>query len=281
MTTNPDTPRPGQQGDPNFWRCVWVFALFAITLPVVTAIVHLSLPPAPEAPRHPWAQVASELGVDPSELASGRSTYLSSCALCHGADGQGVARLGKPLRNSAYIQEHSDDQLFDLVANGRMPGDEENTTGAVMPARANQSLSDQKIAEVVVYLRAIQDLNEPTASIDEWVISAADRSGGMLVGDLAGSVGHDLFVASCSACHGAQGEGMEGLGKPLSASDFVTAQSDEELVRFIKMGRPLWDAENTTGLDMPSKGGNPALTDEQLADIVEYIRALHEQDSAP
>jgi len=47
------------------------------------------------------------------------------------------------------------------------------------------------------------------------------------------------------------------------------------LIGFIKSGRPIWDAANTTGLDMPPKGGNPALSDEDLRKIVAYIRALH------
>ena len=34
------------------------------------------------------------------------------------------------------------------------------------------------------------------------------------------------------------------------------------------------DPLNTTGVGMPSKGGNPALTDEDLYDIVAYIRTL-------
>ena len=52
--------------------------------------------------------------------------------------------------------------------------------------------------------------------------------------------------------------------------------SDQELLDFIKTGRPISHPDNTTGVDMPPKGGNPALTDEQLTDIIAYIRTLHE-----
>ena len=34
--------------------------------------------------------------------------------------------------------------------------------------------------------------------------------------------------------------------------------------------------DNTSGVEMPPKGGNPGLTDEQLTDIIAYIRTLHE-----
>ncbi|MCE7967273.1 MAG: hypothetical protein DYG94_00805 [Leptolyngbya sp. PLA3] len=83
-----------------------------------------------------------------------------------------------------------------------------------------------------------------------------------------------LFVASCSSCHGADGGGVEGLGKSLKDSEWAKGKSDDELLAFIKQGRPIWDAENTTGIDMPPKGGNPALTDEDIRAIIKHIRTL-------
>ena len=88
--------------------------------------------------------------------------------------------------------------------------------------------------------------------------------------------GKELFDQVCIACHGPGGEGIEGLGKPFTTSEFIPQQSDAELLEFIKTGRPVGHPDNTTGVDMPPKGGNPALTDEQLLDIIAYIRSLHE-----
>lgn len=85
--------------------------------------------------------------------------------------------------------------------------------------------------------------------------------------------GKELFV-TCAACHGPNGEGVEGLGKDMTASEFIAGKSDAELVEFIKVGRAPDDPLNTTGVAMLPKGGNPALTDEDLNDIVAYIRTL-------
>lgn len=79
----------------------------------------------------------------------------------------------------------------------------------------------------------------------------------------------------CIACHGPGGEGIDGLGKPFTTSEFLREKNDEEMLAFIKTGRPSGDPLNTTGVDMPPKGGNPALTDEQIFDIIAYIRTLH------
>ncbi len=85
--------------------------------------------------------------------------------------------------------------------------------------------------------------------------------------------GEELFLV-CSACHGKNGEGVPGLGKDMAHSEFIAGKSDAELVEFIKVGRSASDELNTTGVDMPPKGGNPALSDEDLYDIVAYIRSL-------
>lgn len=93
-------------------------------------------------------------------------------------------------------------------------------------------------------------------------------------GDVA--QGKELYTATCSACHGPEGKGIQGLGKDLTTSEFIATQTDEQLLEFIKVGRRPDDPANTTGVDMPPKGGNPALTDEQIQDIIAYMRSIHQ-----
>lgn len=86
--------------------------------------------------------------------------------------------------------------------------------------------------------------------------------------------GETLFQGTCAACHGPEAKGLPNLGKDLTASEFFQDSSDEELLAFIKVGRPADDPENTTGVAMLPKGGNPALTDENILDIVAFIRTI-------
>lgn len=83
---------------------------------------------------------------------------------------------------------------------------------------------------------------------------------------------------SCIACHGRDAVGVKNMGKPLVANPFVTTQSDDALLDFIKKGRLPGDPGNTTKIAMPPKGGNPALKDDQIRDIIVYLRSL--QDGA-
>jgi mono/diheme cytochrome c family protein len=89
------------------------------------------------------------------------------------------------------------------------------------------------------------------------------------------SAGTQIFNGLCFACHGAGGVGVAGLGKPLVNSEFVSGLTDDDLVHFLIVGRQAFDPANTTGQLMPARGGNPALTDEDLFNVVAYIRTLN------
>lgn len=88
--------------------------------------------------------------------------------------------------------------------------------------------------------------------------------------------GAKLFSQTCQTCHGVGGIGVEGLGKDMTHSEFIAGLSDVELLAFVKTGRSSSDPLNTTGIDMPAKGGNPALSDAQIMDIIAYIRTIHQ-----
>jgi mono/diheme cytochrome c family protein len=91
------------------------------------------------------------------------------------------------------------------------------------------------------------------------------------------SRGQALFRSSCSSCHGLDARGILGVGKNLSDSEFVDGLSDAALHEFIIRGRSLWDPDNTTGVEMPPRGGNPALSSDDLDHIIAYLRFITAQ----
>jgi EmrB/QacA subfamily drug resistance transporter len=76
------------------------------------------------------------------------------------------------------------------------------------------------------------------------------------------------FAAYCGACHGADGEGVEGLGIPLAASRLVAAGSVEALAAFIARGRPAGAPDSLTGRAMPAFDWLPEATRLELAQAV-------------
>jgi disulfide bond formation protein DsbB len=106
------------------------------------------------------------------------------------------------------------------------------------------------------------------------LLATACGGGGGGGGSDAVAQGKAEYRKTCATCHGPDAEGMPRLGKPLHDNEFVRSQSDEELVQFLKEGRPATHPDNTRGVDMPPKGGNPAITDQQLQLIVAYMRSI-------
>ena len=103
---------------------------------------------------------------------------------------------------------------------------------------------------------------EPTAVVAE--VPAGDAKNGEI-----------LFNQTCIACHGPGGVGVQGLGKNMTTSTFIAGLDDTQLLEFVKKGRDTGDPLNTTGVAMPPKGGNPALDDTKLLDIIAYVRTIH------
>jgi disulfide bond formation protein DsbB len=101
---------------------------------------------------------------------------------------------------------------------------------------------------------------------------AGSAPAGMPAGDAAR--GKTAYAINCSTCHGDQGEGVKGLGKPLAGNDFVKRASDADLAALVKQGRSASDPANSTGIAMPARGGNPSLDDADIADIVAFVKTL-------
>lgn len=110
--------------------------------------------------------------------------------------------------------------------------------------------------------------------------SVASAAGGSAAGGGAIDLvaGEEAYLGTCAACHGDNGKGMPGLGKDLvTPSDWFKEQDDAALLAFLKQGRPSSDPLNTTKVDMPPRGGNPAFSEDDLKSIIAYLRSIQEQ----
>ena len=92
--------------------------------------------------------------------------------------------------------------------------------------------------------------------------------------DLAGE-GADHYAQSCVSCHGNDAKGITGIGKDLTTG-WVPSASDDQVLETILRGRDTSDPLNTTNIPMPPKGGNPALSSDDVTAILAYLRSIEE-----
>lgn len=223
------------------------------------------------------APAAASLPIE--QAAHGRDLFATTCVACHGPTGTGVDGLGKNLCESDFVAAASDADLVQFIIAGRP------TANPPMPPRAGRpDLTETDIADLVVYLRGLQDarrLPELPAMVAAKVEVTAEETADALKAaggdaELAGWIasGKKIYATTCIACHGPDGAGVKGNGKPLATSEFVASLNDDDLLAFILKGRDPSDPKNTTGVGMPPKGGNPVLSEDDLLDVISYLRSL-------
>jgi disulfide bond formation protein DsbB len=213
------------------------------------------------------------------DAAHGRDLYADSCIACHGADARGLTGMGKNLRVSDFVAMQSDDQLAVFLAEGRP-----DAKPMAMPPRAGRpELTDEDLRHLVTYLRGLQDprrmpalpapvVNKAPSEAQKAAALAAAGGDAELAGYIAS--GDRIFHSLCVACHGKGGVGIAGNGKALVNNEFVHSIDDDALLAFVKQGRAPTDPKNTTGIQMPPKGGNPAMSDDDILDVIAYLRTL-------
>ena len=91
-------------------------------------------------------------------------------------------------------------------------------------------------------------------------------------------MGQVVYASNCTSCHGSRGHGLPRQGANLRTSRFIAERSDEQILAFLREGRRAGDAASVMGLMMPARGGNRALDDGSLSDIVAYLRSVQEEE---
>lgn len=300
MSTFPHTPvQAGQavsQGAGNGRERAALLAAAAVSLAAIggMALLGVAVGYSQRQIAIDFANVPRIVMLDAASVARGRDAFANTCTACHNEDGKGRPGLGRDLTNSAFVQAATDERVAKMISDGRAADDPMNITRVTMPPRGgNAALTDGEIADIVQFVRALQQpervlrsvslVARPAAPSEAELAAAASAALDAAGGDaeLAEYIasGTKLYSSSCIACHGAGGAGIKGNGKALVNNEFIQSLDDDGLLAFIKKGRDPSDPRNTTGVGMPAKGGNPALSEDDLLDIICYLRTLQPAES--
>jgi len=175
------------------------------------------------------------------------------------------------------IYDMDGDGVIDIIPNA-MGGDGANNdqinAGEIFIINGAEFLADNRSyqpedATVTPSAENTQETTAATPLPDATVSASSNR-------DLA--QGQEFYEETCAGCHGFQAEGVTGLGLPLTNSPLVLYASDEDLLAFIREGRAADHPDNVVGVSMPPSGGRPDWTDEELLNIIAYLRQLRDEN---
>ncbi|NTU87166.1 MAG: c-type cytochrome [Chlorobiaceae bacterium] len=190
----------------------------------------------------------------------GLRLYLGYCFICHGQTGRGdgpyaASLSARPadLTDKGYFDKKTDQEIYDFISRGGI------AHGKSIHMRPfGMQLTRRQIMDLVAYVRV---LNEGRPVDLE---------------KASGNTADDIYGMSCIMCHGRDGEGDGEISRKLGitirplGSRAVQSMSDRELETIISGG--------IAGTSRPSARYMPAwsnsLTDEQILQLVAYIRAL-------
>ncbi len=195
-------------------------------------------------------------GTNSRAIEAGRAAYTGSCAVCHGANGDGKGAFGTQMYPPASdlrahdTQEKTDAQLFWIIKNG--------LSFAGMPGFENQ-YSDQDIWNLVSYTRALgnqQSLRTPDMPPSP---TAEQLAVANPQGDAVGRGAAVYFANGCDLCHGAVGNGSGELGLRGGGREA------NEAVRRGRRGMPHYNTDQ--------------ISDAQLSDLVAYMNTFRGRGS--
>ena len=141
----------------------------------------------------------ADLKQNEEALALGRSLYASYCTTCHGSDARGAT--GYPnLADDDWLWGKEEQDLFTSIYTGRQ---------AAMPVLAPAMGGDEGVTNMAKYVKSLS-----TGEADAGAQSM-----------------QPMFVALCSACHGADGKGNKLVGAPNLTDDIWLYGGSIETIR--------------------------------------------------
>ncbi len=196
-------------------------------------------------PSAPTWETVSETSPD---LGLGARLYLSDCSICHGADGEGAS--GPALAERIFLRTVEPQFIYRMLATGRA----DTSMGSY------RGYDQTEMASIIEYI--LDRRIGPRMDLPVLPSQRSAREGG------------EVYAKSCMPCHGVRGEGA--IAANLVNPAFLEA-SDGFMAAAVKFGRCV------PPKGMPEGVRAPDVTDQQLADAIEYLRkrASHGAGAAP
>jgi ubiquinol-cytochrome c reductase cytochrome c subunit len=188
--------------------------------------------------------VEAQTGRVTEDVEGGRQLFLEGCASCHGADGRGVDEPDGDVRGPS-LEDAGEALAYYYLSTGRMP----LANAEEVAVRKEPAYDDDQIRQLVAYVGTLGDGPALPVLPDEGTLPA----------------GGELYRGNCAPCHSAGG-----IGGPLSygqAAPSLRPAEPLEIASAIRSGPG----------EMP-RFGEDVLSDQEVADIVEHVTDLGDQD---
>lgn len=188
------------------------------------------------------------LGITSASYAQDSATSDDSAAVTFARGAQSWADNCDRCHNMRDPKEFRDDQWRSIVSHMRVRG----------------GLTGGETRDILFFLQGGSDapVVSPTVNASSANVAAAEQS-------VDGPDGKAVFEQTCIACHGGDGKGAIPGVPDFTVKGGLLTKSDTDLINNITNGFQ----SPGSFMAMPPKGGNPGLSDADVAAVLAYIRA--------
>ena len=208
-------------------------------------------------------------------MAEALPLFANNCVECHDAFGTGLNEA--PALNDRDVRNKDADELFRTIERGRdttaMVAYSLDEGGAFTDAQIDNLVTlikygDWRMVEAYVEAEGLTPADVPPLAVDAETLSYPLE---MI------TAGRETYLGNCYSCHrgGTTNVTAHRIGTALDDNDFIRDNTDEELLVFVQEGRAEDAPDNVTGNEMPPRGGNTNLGDEDILNTIAYLRELN------
>ena len=236
-------------------------------------------------------KTTNPLAGDAKAIDAGKNIYRGRCGVCHGIDAKGYR--GSDLTTGDWVHGGGDAQIFRTISRG-IPGTE-------MPGHAN--MSEEEVWMVIAYLRTLSSpggaaAERGDATRGEQIYQAKNKGNCAqchMIDGRGGRLGPNLSRIGASRSAAALEREIRRPGEviPVGFETVTVVMPDGRKVRGVRKNEDTFSVQIMTGTEdlrsffkrdvkevvpeeqsmMPAFGPE-RLTDDELADLVRYLRSL-------
>ncbi|MFT4045260.1 MAG: cytochrome c [Solimonas sp.] len=177
----------------------------------------------------------------------------------------------------AGVQDWSEDEIVSLFATGASPRGSAMGPMAEVVYESLQHADPADLRAMAVYLKSLRDTGRPSAAGFQDVPAKAVEA--------MRPRGEKLYREHCAQCHGEQGEGRAPAAPALAGNRAVLMSSAVDPIRIVLFGGypPSTGGPSTAGNPRPfgMPPFAPTLSDEQVAEVLTYVRTSWGNDARP
>lgn len=185
---------------------------------------------------------AEEMAQDSAAMAIGANLFQNNCAQCHSSDARGGKSFPN-LTDGDWLWGGTPEKIHETITQGRM---------GVMPPQAEVVGTQEDVRNLAHYVLSLSGSPHDAAKA---------------------ALGKDKFVI-CSACHGADGKGMQVLGAPNLTDDvWLHGWGEAAVMDMINNGK-------TNVMPPQAKENGGKLTPAQVNVLTAYVWSLSNKPGA-